>query len=148
HTYRQLVHARAGEAIALPYLGTAAAPTREEFALFDVQGDIIRADRLDALAVRDGMLELRGLAAGGYDLGLKQTGERAAGRGRAGPVLAGHVLGRLRHLELPLLKPVQIAAVTADDEAVTIRLREASRFTRVHVFATRYRPAFSPFRDL
>jgi hypothetical protein len=148
HTYRQLVHARAGEAIALPYLGTAAAPTREELALFEVQGDVIRADRFDALAVRDGMLELRGLAAGDYDLWLKQTGERVRVRVVDGPVLAGHVLGRLRHLELPGLKPVQIAAVTADDDAVTIRLRDASRFTRVHVFATRYRPAFSPFRDL
>src|SRR5207249_541600 len=99
----------AGEAVALAYLGTAAAPTREELALFEVQGDVIRADRFDALAVRDGMLELRGLAAGDYDLWLKQTGERLRVRVVDGPVLAGHVLGRLRHLELPMLKPVQIA---------------------------------------
>src|SRR5206468_1973013 len=38
HTYRQLIHAKAGDAIALPYVGTAGKPTREELALFEVQG--------------------------------------------------------------------------------------------------------------
>src|SRR5437588_1948252 len=41
-----------------------------------------------------------------------------------------------------------MAAITADEEAVTIRIRDASPFTRVHVFATRYQPAFSAFGDL
>src|SRR5205807_9694688 len=61
HTYRRVVHARAGETVTFPYLGSAPAPARAEFALFDVTGDLIRADRFDALAVRDGLLELRGL---------------------------------------------------------------------------------------
>ena len=51
-----------------------------------------------------------------------------------GPAVGGHLLGRLRHLELPLLKPVQIAAITADSDGVTVRLQEASPFARVHVF--------------
>src|SRR5205085_190156 len=29
-----------------------------------------------------------------------------------------------------------------------IRLRDASKFARVHVFATRYQPAFNAYRDL
>src|SRR5439155_1039340 len=62
HTYRQLVHARAGAVISLPYLGTAAEPARAELALFEMVGDTIRADRFDALGIRDGMLELRSLA--------------------------------------------------------------------------------------
>src|SRR5262249_44594054 len=98
HTYRQLVHARAGETVALPYLGTAPAPAREELALFEVRGDVVRADRFDALAVRDGMLELRGLAAGDYDLWLYRTGERIRVRVVAGPREMGYVLRRLRHL--------------------------------------------------
>src|SRR5205085_4844069 len=57
-------------------------------------------------------------------------------------------LGNLRHLQVPGLKPVQIAAVTADGAALTVRLKDANRFARVHVFATRYVPAYSAFADL
>src|SRR5204863_446095 len=111
-TYRQLVHARAGEVVTVPYVGTSPTPSRDELALFEVNGDMIRADRFDALAVRDGLLELRGLAAGDYDLWLKRTGERvrvrvvggaldrdgrAAGRGRRGvPPRAGTAAGLAR----------------------------------------------------
>src|SRR5262245_32133479 len=143
HTYRRVVHAKAGETVTLPYLGAAAAPSRDELALFEMRDDLIRADRFDALAVRDGLLELRGLAAGDYELWLKPTGEHVRVR-----AVAGHVLGRLRHLELPKLKPVQVASITAAGDALTVKLADASPFTRVHVFATRYRPAFSAFADL
>ena len=39
-------------------------------------------------------------------------------------------------------------AVLERANALTVRLADASPFTRVHVFATRYRPAFSAFADL
>jgi hypothetical protein len=148
HTYRQLVDARAGDVISLPYLGTAPKPAREELALFEMLGAVIRADRFDALGIHDGMLELRGLAAGDYDLWLKQAAERIRIRVVDGPVQGNYVLGKLRYLELPALRPVQIAAITTDAEQVQIRLRDVSPFTRVHVFATRYQPAFSAFADL
>lgn len=149
HTYRQLVHARTGETISLPYFGTLRVPTREEFALFEVEGDNIRADHLDSLLVSHGVVELRGLAAGDYDLWLKRSGERIRIRvvdGKLG--LNGFAIGRLRCLELPELQPVQIAAIDADKEYVTVRLLGASPFTRVHVFGTRYVPAFSAFGNL
>jgi hypothetical protein len=148
HTYRHLVHAGAGEPITLPYLGSAAAPMREELALFEMRGAVIAGDRFDALAIRDGLLELRGLPAGDYDLWLKRSGERIRVRVVDGSILGGYVLGKLRHLQLPALKPVQIAAITADADSVAVRLRDASRFARVHVFATRYQPAFSAFEHL
>jgi hypothetical protein len=148
HTYRQLVHAKAGETVALPYLGAATKPARDELALFEMRGDVIQADRFEALGIKDGVLELHKLAAGDYDLWLKPSGERIRIRVVHGPVESNHVLGKLRHLELPLLKPVQIAAISADADQVTIRLRDVSPFTRVHVFATRFQPAFSAFADL
>src|SRR5205807_6442753 len=148
HSSRQLVDASAGDLITLPYLGAASKPVREELALFEMRGDIIQADRFSALGIRDGMLKISGLAGGDYELWLKRTGERIRIRVVDGAVLGNHVLGKLRYLELPLLGPVQIAAITADEEDVTIRLRDVSPFTRVHVFATRYQPAFSAFADL
>src|SRR5205823_10057332 len=38
HTYRGTLHARAGDAVTVPYLGTADKPTRDEFALLEVRG--------------------------------------------------------------------------------------------------------------
>ncbi len=148
HTYRSLVHARAGEVVTLPYVGGEAKPTREEFALFAMRGGVIEADRFDALALRDGLIELggaRGLPPGDYDLWLKKLSERVRVRVVAGPVVDGHVLGKIRHLELPALKPVHIARIDSDAENVLVRLRDASKFARVHVFATRYQPEYSAF---
>ncbi|HEV3145708.1 MAG TPA: hypothetical protein VGZ47_17600, partial [Gemmataceae bacterium] len=148
HTYRQLIHAKAGDTISLPYLGTAAAPTHDDFALFEMRGGIVQANRFDALAAKDGLLELRGLVAGDYDLWLKQTGERMRIRVVDGPVKSGYVLGKIRHMQLPALKPMTITSTDADAEFVTVHLRDASKFARVHVFATRYEPANSAFANL
>ncbi|MFL5338684.1 MAG: hypothetical protein ACJ8F7_00835 [Gemmataceae bacterium] len=148
HTYRPVIHARAGDIVTLPYLGSAATASREELALFEVVGSNIRADRFDALAVRNAMLEVRDLPAGDYDLYLKRQNERIRIRVVDGPVVRDFVLGQLRHLQLAALKPVQIESIAADEQFVTVRLRDISPFTRVHVFATRYEPAFSAFADL
>ena len=148
HTYRGMIHAKAGEAITLPYIGTAGVATRGELALFEVQGATIRADKFDAVTVKDGQIELNGLAAGDYDLFLKQSGEKIHIRVVAGPTHAGFVLGTTRHMQLPGLKPVAIQSVAHDNDTVTIKLRDESKFTRVHVFATRYQPAFNAFANL
>ena len=100
-----------------------------------MRGATIQADRFDALAIGDGMIEITGLKAGDYDLWLKETGERIRIRVADGPLQAGYVLGKLRHLQLPALKPVQIAGIASDADTVTIRLRDFSNFTRLHVYA-------------
>ncbi len=148
HTYRQVVHAKAGEPIAVPYLGSSPKPRREELALFEMRGGTIQSDRFDALAIGAGMIEIAGLKAGDYDLLLKETGERLRIRVVDGERQAGYVLGALRHLQLPALKPVQIASVSSDADMVTIRLRDYSNFTRLHVYGTRYLPAFSSIVNL
>jgi len=148
HTYRHTIHAVAGDSISLPYLGTAKKPARTELALFEMRETAIRADRFDALSISEGTLELNGLTAGDYELWLKATGERIRVRIVDGVPQSGYVLGKLRHLQLPLLKPVQIASLTSDAEFVTIRLNDFSQFTRLHVYGTRYLPAFSGFADL
>ncbi|MCE9567021.1 MAG: hypothetical protein K8U57_33885 [Planctomycetes bacterium] len=148
HTYRQTLHAKAGELIALPYVGTAGKPSREELALFEVRESNIRADKFDSIAIANGQIELRGLAAGDYDLHLKQSNERIRVRVVAGVVQAGHILGSNRDMQLPGLKPVTIQSIATDADGLTIRLRDHSKFARVHIFATRYQPAFDAFGNL
>jgi hypothetical protein len=149
HTYRQLIHAKVGEAITLPYLGTAKEPKRSELALFELRGDVVKADRFDAVKLRDGLIEVTGLGAGDYDLWLKDQNERIRIRIVDGLVEDGYVLGSLRHLQLPGLKAVQIGAISTDaDGDLVVQLQNTSQFTRVHVLATRYLPEYFAFNDL
>ena len=43
---------------------------------------------------------------------------------------------------------MQIETITADKDNITVKLQNASKFARVHIFATRYHPAFSAYGDL
>jgi hypothetical protein len=148
HTYRGLIHGQPGEPITVPYLGELDKPSRDEVALFEVRGDTIRADKFDSLAIKNGLLELRGLVAGDYDLYLKRQGERIRVRIADGAMQVGHVLGTTRHLQLPGLKPVHIQSIAAEGDDLVVKLQGSSKFARVHIFATRYQPAFSAFANL
>ncbi len=145
-TYRSVMHAKAGDVVSIPY--PVVEPTRADLALFEMVGNTIKADKFDAIHTAKGFLELKGLAAGDYDLWLKRSGERIRVRVVEGPAVAGYVLGAIRHLQLPGLPPAAIANITTDGDAVKIQLSNASKFARVHVYATRYLPAYSAFADL
>ena len=60
----------------------------------------------------------------------------------------GFTFSARRALERPRLAPLQVAAVEPGAEAVEIRLANSTPFTRVHVFATRYLPAYDVFAKL
>ena len=148
HTYYQTVHGRVGEPIVLAYLGQAPQPQRDELSLLEVRGDGFVADRFDALAIDGGLLRVTGLTPGDYDLWLKKENQRIRLRVTAGEVQEGHVLGRDRQLEVRGGSPLQISRIEAAADTVTVRLSNASQFARVHVFATRYCPAYAPYGNL
>jgi len=148
HTYKQLIHARLGETIALPHMGTGVTVLRSDYALFAMVGGVIRTDVFAVLSIKDGMLEIKGAEAGDYDLYVKRAGEKIRIRIVAGVVEAGFVLGNIRYMRLPLLKPVQIQSVTTDEKGMVIRLKDSSAVARVHIYATRYHPEFSAYHDL
>ncbi|HLW68067.1 MAG TPA: hypothetical protein VKS79_22305, partial [Gemmataceae bacterium] len=125
-----------------------AAPTHEDFALFEMRGGTIGADSFGSLAANGGLLEIRDLPAGDFDLWLKQTGERIRIRVVDGPVKSGYVLGKIRHMQLPALKPATISGIETTPDDVIVRLRDVSNFARVHIFATRYEPAYTAFGDI
>ena len=148
HDSPSVLHGKAGEAIALPYMGQAKEPLRSELSLLEVRGGHYVADRFRALALRGAMLEIRGLPAGDYSLRLKRDGRDIAVRVTEGKDVAGHVTSPGRRLELRRDKPVQIVDVTADKDAVKVRLANAGKFTRVHVVAARYMPEYPLFGSL
>ena len=147
HTYRGTLHAKAGETVSVPYLGHADKPTRGEFALLEVRGAVTVADKFDALAIKDGLVEARDLPAGDYDLHVKTSGEKVRIRITDGGAVGGNLVGKLRMLEVPGLKPTQIAGVVAEENFIVVKLKDANAFSRVHVFASRYVPAYSAFNN-
>ncbi|CAN5442527.1 hypothetical protein BH11PLA2_BH11PLA2_15090 [soil metagenome] len=147
-TYRAVMHAKAGDVVRVPYMGILREPSRLEFALFEMTAMTIKADKFEAISLKDGFVELTGLAAGDFELVLKASNETIRIRVVEGSVQDGYVLGKLRLLELPKILPPSISALTTEGDSVTIKLKDATSFARVHVIASRYQPAFSAFNDL
>ena len=148
----QSYHGAVGEAIELvdPVVGgnDQPGPRRGDYSLLEIRGGTFVADRFEALARQDGALRIEGLPVGDYDLLLKRTGQRIQLRVSRGQQRQGYLLGDQRYLELRGQRPLQIAALETAQQEVRIRLRHATRFARVHVFATRYQPAYSAFDHL
>ncbi|MFO7906818.1 MAG: hypothetical protein R6U98_29450 [Pirellulaceae bacterium] len=148
HTYDRTVHARAGEAIELPYLGAAEEPSREELSLLQLTGGTFSVDRFEHLHLKNGLVVIEELPPGDYDLLLKETGTRVLLRVAEGEKLGSFIAGDPRQLETPRLEPLQIESVASADDKLVVQLRNVSRFTRVHVYASRYVPEYDAYAHL
>ncbi len=148
HSYLGSVHGVAGEPIELAYMGRGGEPERSQLSLLEVRGDTFVADRFDAITVRNGLVVVQGLARGDYDLLIKDQAARIRLRVAEGTERDGYVLGDTRQLEVRGAKPLQIERIDANDKQLTIQLRNATKFARVHVWASRYQPAYSAFAHL
>lgn len=148
------VHALAGEVVELPFEPAGAGvELRREVALLErLEGGVLVRDRLDAVELAGGVLRLRGLAPGDYELHLKRRGvvvqvSIAGGEARRGWAVGGH-----RLLELsPRRRALAIAGVGVagpNAGAVEVRLANAGPDARVHLIATRFAPRRSALADL
>lgn len=144
HSHHQVVHGRVGEPILVPFMGAAKEPTRDDLSLLEVRGGTFVGDRFNAIALENGLLKIGGLPAGDYDLLLKNEGVRITLRVTAGEEREGFVLSGHRQLEVRNASPLQISGISPVADAINVQLTGASEFSRVHVFATRYQPEYSP----
>ncbi len=142
HTFQQTVHASAGTPIELPFMEPGDNLDRRQVSLLELRQSKYVADRFSSLQRKNGMLIISDLAPGQYDLALKTTGETIRIVITSGVVLDDYVLGDFRQLEIRNPKPLQIARVAEEDEAVIVHLSNSNKFARVHVFATNYEPAY------
>lgn len=148
HTYNNTVHASAGEAIVLPYLGTADEALRKELSLLQLTGGTFSVDRFDHLHLDNGLLVIEELSPGDYDLLLKENDTRILLRVAEGDTVGSFIVGNPRQLEKPRLKPLQIESITSTESKLVVQLRNVSRFTRVHVCASRYLPEYDAYNHL
>ncbi|MBI5759111.1 MAG: hypothetical protein HZA46_11395 [Planctomycetales bacterium] len=170
HTYSQMLHGLVGQALTLPYLprdsasggrepagnvppganqpanaGRSPGLSRSELSLLELRGNNFVADRFAHIKLKDGLLVLENLPAGDYDLLVKSSGSRLRVRITEGSALNNYLLGKVRTLETKPLAPLQIASIETAANTITVRLSNASKFARVHVFATRFVPEYSAF---
>ena len=148
HTYPSAFHQAAGQSLRVPYMGRSQKATPEEFALVEMRGGTIVADRLDAVTIEKGFLVIQPLPPGDYALHIKPADAKVAIRASGGPAELGFAMGSARQLELAEKPPLQIVAVAADKDSLRIQLANASPAARVHVQASRYVLEQSFYRQL
>ena len=138
-----VLHGTAGSTLRVPYQGERSAPTRTEFSLLGHD-----RDAFDKLAIADGFLELRGLEPGDYQLRLHETGKRVTVRITDGERDDRWLIGRDRILSATPTRPLHLRELSTDANELRVELANATAGARVHVFATRYTPAFDVFSAL
>lgn len=147
-TYPSSVHGLAGSTLRVPYQGAETSTSRAAVSLLELRGGAFAYDRFDKVALKDGFLELRGLAPGDYDLWLAEARRHIGVSVTAGVERAGWAVGADRALELEDGSGLHVVGTSVDADQLVIELAGASPATRVHVVATRYLPAFDKYGAL
>jgi hypothetical protein len=148
HVHLTSIHAKVDDVIEVPYVGPAVDDPRTAISLLELRGNTFVKDRFDTLSWANGMLEIRGLPPGDYDLWMKHGDQRFQIRVADAEVRGDYLLGTSRQLELRGRLPLHIATVKPETDGIAIQLLNTSKATRVHVFATRYQPAYAAFHQL
>ena len=142
-TYPASIHGLAGEPVRIPWMAADRELDPRNLSLLEVRSGQWVADRFASATLRDGFLQLAGLPAGDYDLLIKPSATAIRIRITAGSRQGGYLLGTNRRLEDRAGRPLQIVSTSLEQGSLSIQLANATAKTRVHVFATRYVPAFS-----
>jgi hypothetical protein len=147
-TYSRTLHALANQVFEVPYLGAEKEVERDQVSLLEYRGGTYVNDAFDALTIQNGMLRIKGLAAGEYGLWLKRINKHIRIRVIDGEFRDGYLLGATRHLEVRDANALHIRSIETDKESLEIKLWNATPYSRVHVIATRFVPAFNSFGNL
>ncbi len=148
-TWSADLHAAAGSVVRVPQPGgNFAAGAPPALSLLEMRAGTFTADHAAKLACKDGFIEISGLAPGDYS--LRQLGEERdfTIKVSEGKQVAGWLLGKCRNLELKTSAPLQITGINTEEEFLTIKLANASVFTRVHIAASRFEPGRGLFAGL
>ncbi|GMV92849.1 MAG: hypothetical protein AMXMBFR82_26270 [Candidatus Hydrogenedentota bacterium] len=148
YNYPHLLQGDTSDALRIPFSPRRGESGEGQVTLMEVRDGAYVADRSDALTVADGFVTAAGLPGGDYLLHLKSTDQRIHVRLTEGVDGPYFVASENRVLEVDQPTPLQVKALDADDDTVTIRLANANDHTRVHVTATCYHPDVAVFDAL
>ena len=152
-TRPSVIHAKVGDAVQIPWSRDLAPGS---FSLLEMRAGTFVADRSAFVAERapaapgklaqntraPAFLTIEKLPPGDYSLRLREDAvdREITIKITQGKAVAGWLIGANRELEVREPAPLHIANVTLGAEALQVTLANASKFTRVHVAATRFLP--------
>ncbi len=141
-TQARSLHVLAGKPVQIPHMQSDDAESMQ-ISLYELRGSSYATDLTDAVNIEDSYLKIDKLTPGDYSLLIGP--ERTNIRVTKGKTEAGFAVGDLRRLEMRKLDPIQISDVVTNDKEVKIQITDHNEFARVHVYATRFYPAFDVF---
>jgi hypothetical protein len=146
--HSRVMHAEAESVVRIPCLLHSGQPSRTDVSLCELRGGQYYTDRFDAMRVRSGFVEIKGLPAGDYSLRLRDSGTNILIRLTQGQRLGHHRIGDSRVLEQRRLAPLHVTSVQKEKGQLKIKIANATKFSRVHIFANNFLPAVSHFAKL
>ena len=152
-SYYQTVHTTTEQPIELPAPAGITQSSRDNISLLETRNGTFVADHFDSVKIKDGLIRVSGLAPGDYNLRLTYLAEANSQyyqdikiRVTQGQQANNVLVGKSRHLETRGTNSLNVAKITTNKDKIRIQLDNADEFTRVHVIANRYQPAFSTYQ--
>ncbi|MDD2599610.1 MAG: hypothetical protein PHO37_10335 [Kiritimatiellae bacterium] len=139
--YPQELHGAVNETLELAVPQTL--NVAEDLALLELRGGAYVQEWRAALTCEDGMVKIKGLPAGDYELNLIGLGRKIPVRVTEAKADGRDLISQRRVLERTKLKPLTIAAVSSTATELRVQLANVSKYARVHLVAARYTPEFS-----
>jgi hypothetical protein len=121
---------------------------RQRYRLIETRDNSNRADKSEHLSTEEGMLVIRPLEPGDYNLIDRSTGGRTKIAVVNGPVIESVATGKVRHRSMSLARPLGIASIDRAGGALKIKLSGNTDLARVHVYALRYLDGVMPLDQL
>ncbi|MDE0913731.1 MAG: hypothetical protein OSB57_00970, partial [Planctomycetota bacterium] len=146
-TSSRQVRGQEGDVLRVPYTGEMERLGPDEVSLLELRGTTPVANRSGNVSLENGYVTLSQLAAGDYDLLLKETGDHVRVSVTAGERQGRWSVGASRALELEAL-PLQITSAAMQGDDLVIQLAGINPYTRLHVVTSRFDPAFDAFTSL
>jgi len=149
-SYPDRIHSPEGSPIQVPAMISDDTDPKEAFSLLETRDGNFTADYSDKAKIQDGYIVISGLAAGDYELHLKDAEKIIPIKVSQGKTDGNFILSRYRYLEYRPDSPLQITgiAIDKDNKKCTVQVNNYSVATRIHAFVTRFMPAGNPMADL
>ena len=144
----RVVHAEVSSLVRVPCLLVDGVPSRTDISLCELRGGEFFADRFDAIRIKDSFAEISDLPGGDYSLLLRGSGQQILIRITEGKQLGQLLIGDARILEQRRLAALNISSIQEVDGQLKIKVENATKLARVHIFANTFVPAISHFEKL
>ena len=145
--HRRNVNAASGKPIEIP-LSTLNSEDAQDVSFFELRAGSPFTSHKKKVSFKDGLALVGGLNAGDYRLLLHGSQESFDIRVEDATVADHYLLGKHRFLETMPSQSLNLMPVSTTKSDVVVKVGNASKTTRVHVFATRFEPTLKAFPGL